>query len=301
MRSSSSEPSGSGPRAEREPARLPRGVDVARVEPRVRPAARCPCRPRRRPRRRAARARAAGDSSPVTQRAAGHGDAAVERDRGLVGDERPAARDPRAPGLVLARAPRRCRRARPRRRRRAAARARPPPRGSGRASRRRRARSRPRAPRRRTAASSRGARTAPSSRRASRRAPARRRPRARRPRRAGRPASVAPSPTTSPSGDDDRADRRLRIGAVPRAALGELERPLKAHASACDRAGGRRAARSSLREDAAAGDEQVGARLAHRADVLLLDAAVDLDEAVDQRRAAARSARRRSSMNSWPE
>ena len=42
------------------------------------------------------------DSSPVTQRAPGHGDAAVERDRRLVGHERAAERDPGAPGLVLA-------------------------------------------------------------------------------------------------------------------------------------------------------------------------------------------------------
>ena len=40
-------------------------------------------------------------SSPVTHRRAGHGDLAVERDRDLVGDERPAARDQRPPRLVL--------------------------------------------------------------------------------------------------------------------------------------------------------------------------------------------------------
>ena len=89
------------PAPEREPARLPRRLDVARVEPRV-------LEPHR--------AHPDGDGvgrgaqlvhEPARLLArdpalAGDGDAAVERDRRLVGDERAPERRPRAPRLVLA-------------------------------------------------------------------------------------------------------------------------------------------------------------------------------------------------------
>ena len=87
--------------AEREPARLARRVDVARVEARV-------LEPHRaHPDRDGVGGGAQLVHEPARLLArdpalAGHGDAAVERDRRLVGDERAAERDPRAPGLVLA-------------------------------------------------------------------------------------------------------------------------------------------------------------------------------------------------------
>ena len=117
--------------AEGQPPRLARRVDVARVESRVLEAHRS----------HPDRDRVGGGAQLVHATArcltgdpalARHGDAAVERHRRLVGDERPAERDPRAPRLVLA----------PRleavgvldldARSRGAARAHPAPRGSGR-------------------------------------------------------------------------------------------------------------------------------------------------------------------------
>ena len=206
--------------------------------------ARCPSRRRRRRSRRAARARAAGSPRPTPSARPGTVDPAVERDGDLVGDERPAARDPRPPRLVLrARLPA-SRRARPRRPPRAAARARRPPRGSGRATpattRATPARERSRsvhggvvpqcahgsivtksvAPRARSPAAS-SATTSPC------------RP----------PASVTPSPTTSPSRDDDRADRRLRVARGPGG---------RRHARAASRRFARRAA-PSCRSRARAG------------------------------------------------
>ena len=93
-------PSGSGPRPNASRRGCRRRVDLARVEPRsvgvhrphpdgdgVGGGAELVDEPPRLLARHPARA--------------GHGDAAVERDRGLVGDERAAERDPRAPGLVL--------------------------------------------------------------------------------------------------------------------------------------------------------------------------------------------------------
>ena len=62
--------------------------------------ARSPCRPRPRPPRPAARGRAARFLAGHPARA-GHRDPAVERDRDLVGDERPSERRPGAPRLVL--------------------------------------------------------------------------------------------------------------------------------------------------------------------------------------------------------
>ena len=93
------------PAAEREPARLPLGAHVRARSAAGRPRGPCPSRPRPRPTPRAARGRAAGSPRPRPSASPGTVDAAVERHRDLVGDERAAARDPGAPGLVLARAP----------------------------------------------------------------------------------------------------------------------------------------------------------------------------------------------------
>ena len=96
---------GQRPAAEGEPARLAARRRRRRAH---RAAARrrapFPSRPRRRPRRRGARARAGG-SPRRRPSAARHGDAAVERRRDLVGDERPALRDPRSATPRSGRAP----------------------------------------------------------------------------------------------------------------------------------------------------------------------------------------------------
>ena len=80
--------------------------------------------------------------------------------------------------------------------------------------------------------------------------------------------------------DDDGPDRRLRIRPAVRFRC-ELQCPLQAHASACT---SRRYVRVQVleAEDAGADDEQVRPGLVRGADVLRLDAAVDLDEAVDE-------------------
>ena len=223
VRSSSSEPAGSGPRpnASRRGCRAastPRASSLglsARTVPiptaTASERARSSCTRRRL-------------SSPETQRVPGHGDAPVERHGDLPGHERPAERDPRAPGLVLRTGRERVDELDLDAGRRGAARSRPPPPGSDRESRRRpspppRRRSRPC-----TAASCRGARRAPSSRTASRRVaclPAASsatispwRP----------SASVEPSPTTAPS----------RTSTAPTSGFG-YARPRVASASASAR------------------------------------------------------------------
>ena len=181
----------------------------------------CPSRPRPRPTRRAARARAGATPRPMTQRRAGHGDAAVERDRDLVGHERAPERHPGAPGLVLARAPRSGRRSSTS----TPGLAQPLEPAAGLRVRVERAGddardSRLERPRRRTAASA--VVRARLERHVERRAA---RALAGRLERddlgvAARPRSCQPSPTTSPSGDDDRADDRVRIASsrAPRSA-----------------------------------------------------------------------------------
>ena len=75
--------------------------------------------------------------------------------------------------------------------------------------------------------------------------------------------------------DDHCADDGVRVGrSAP--ALGQLERPLQAHWRACTSCvvGARDVV---LAEDARARDKQVGACLAHVANVVRPDAAVDLD------------------------
>ena len=101
LRSSSSDPSGSGPRPNASRRGWRRGFDVARVEPRRVGAHRA------HPDRDGVGGGAQLVHAPPRllarhPAAARHGDATVERDRRLVGDERPAERLPHAPGLVLA-------------------------------------------------------------------------------------------------------------------------------------------------------------------------------------------------------
>ena len=259
-----------------------RAASTSRASRRGFSSGRCPCRRRRR------RTRAqlvheparllAGD--PARRR---NGHAPVERDGGLVGDERAAAARPRCARPRSGAAPRAVgeldldalgRAAAPGRRR--------PP-GSGRPGRRRRVRRRPRGRRPRTGASCRGARRAPSSRRASRRAPARR------PRRARRSPRGGPPPRSPPR----RRPRRPRRG--PRRRRVRIRPAASRSASSSARCRlmpalgpSRRYARcrSSRAKMPRAGDEQVGAGVVRPADVVRLDPAVHLDVAVDQRRAA---------------